>query len=404
MKPDLVFWRRYERYPYLLAKTVFFLLVAAAVFYLLRSISGVLSLVVLAMLVAYVLDPAVDWFEDRGYSRTTGIVLFLTMGAFGVLMMIGFLYPTIAHLVKVIGEGLTKLPPLDEIPALAWISHWFDLDLKAFLAQATERYQSQVPALLQEVGSALTQATTRLLQQTTVLVGAVINLALIPVLAFFFLRDFDEMKDRLAQYLPRHQEAWMVDRLRQMDQVVGAWIRGQIEVSLILAAMYAIGLAITFSFGQQGASSGLAIGVFAGLLNIVPYLGFLVGFVLALLVAIIDWHGWGPLVGVLLTFGVVQTIEGYVVTPRIVGEKVGLSPVAVIIALLLGAEVLGLLGVLLAIPVVGSLRVLMPDLIAWYQRSDIFLGDAAGREEKPDPEEATQEARSGDAEATSEST
>ena len=164
-----------------------------------------------------------------------------------------------------------------------------------------------------------------------------------------------------------------------MDNVVGAWIRGQIEVSIILGLMYALGLAITFGmYGEariDGMISGIAIGMVGGLLNIVPYLGFLIAFVMAILLALLDWAGWEPLVGVLLTFAIAQTLEGYVVTPRIVGEKVGLSPVVVIIALLLGAEVLGLLGVLLAIPVVGSLKVLLPDLIDMYKRSDWFLGE-----------------------------
>lgn len=390
-KSGVAFWRQYERYPYLLAKTLFFLLVASAVFYLLRSISNVLLPVVLAILIAYVLDPAVDWFEDQGFSRTKGIGLFLAVGALGLVLLISFLYPTIVHLIKSVGEDLSKLPSMIEKLPLSGLESWLGKDtmesLKGVLTGPTGPLSAQVPELLQGAGSTLSTAASGLLKQTTVLIGTVVNLVLIPILSFYFLRDFDDMKDEASKYLPRHQEEWMRGRLRQMDEVVGAWIRGQIEVSLILAGMYALGLALTFYLGGIEVSSGLAIGVFAGLLNIVPYLGFIVGFVLAILVALFEGTGWSPIIGVLLTFGIVQAIEGYVVTPRIVGEKVGLSPVAVIIALLLGAEILGLLGVLLAIPVVGSLRVLMPDLIAWYQRSDIFLGDAALKDAQDDATE-----------------
>ena len=123
-----------------------------------------------------------------------------------------------------------------------------------------------------------------------------------------------------------------------------------------------------------GVTSGIAIGLVSGALNVVPYFGFAVGAVLALLLALLNWNGGMPLLGVLLTFAIVQGLEGYVITPRIVGEKIGLSPVLVIIVLLIGGSLLGLLGVLLALPIAGAMGVLLPDLVAWYKKSDLYLG------------------------------
>ncbi|MEO0601515.1 MAG: AI-2E family transporter [Myxococcota bacterium] len=378
------FWRRYERYPFLLAKILFFVLIALGGYALLRTVSNVLLPIVLAMLLAYVLDPAVDWFEERGFSRTTSIVLFLVLGAIVLFLLAVFLYPTISHLVARIQSGFPSLLLLAETEWIPWIEEQLEVDtplsLRELFQDAISRSREYIPSLLQTLSDTLSAALAQVWTQTTVVVNWLVTLVLIPVLAFYFLRDFDRMKEVAVGYLPLPRRDWLLERLRRMDEVVGLWIRGQLEVALVLASMYSIGLGITFGLGEAGVSSGVAIGIFAGLLNVVPYLGFLVGFSLATLLALLDWSGWGGLVGVFLTFGVVQGIEGYIVTPRIVGDKVGLSPVAVIIALLFGAELLGLLGVLLAIPVVGSLRVLLPDLVAWYQRTEFYRGPRAEEE------------------------
>jgi predicted PurR-regulated permease PerM len=194
------------------------------------------------------------------------------------------------------------------------------------------------------------------------------------VLTFFFLRDFDRMRLAAVEYLPAHNRDWWLERIAQMNVVVGAWFRGQVEVAAILSLLYAVGLGVVFGIAGIGVISGVAIGLLSGLLNIIPYFGFLIGIVLSVLLAVLDWHGLGPLIGVIVVFAVVQGLEGYVVTPRVVGEKVGLPPVVVIITLLIGGQVLGLLGVLLAIPIAGVIRVLVPDAIGWYRRSDLYTG------------------------------
>ena len=116
------------------------------------------------------------------------------------------------------------------------------------------------------------------------------------------------------------------------------------------------------------------MGTISGLLNVIPYVGFAVGFVLSVLVVLIEWTGIWSLIGVLIVFSIVQGMEGYIITPKIVGEKVGLSPVTVIIVLLLGGELAGLLGILLAIPIAGAIKVILPDLKGWYQSSSYFTG------------------------------
>jgi len=367
------FWLRFQRYPYLLAKGVTFLLIAAGLWWVLSTIEDVLFPILAAMMLAYLLDPAVDWFEVRGFSRTVGIALFLGAGITFAVLFLLVLYPTVDHIIGRVSAGLPALVGLLRERAVPWAESYGLLDTGGLL----QRLQDQLPGLLRGLTGALTKAWTR----TGAVASSLLNVVLVPILTFYFLRDFDRMRTAAADYLPAHNREWLLVRIARMDKVVGAWFRGQLEVALILAMMYAIGLGVTFGMSGSGVTSGISIGVLAGLLNVIPYFGFLVGFVLSVLLALLDWTGWGGLIGVLLTFGVVQALEGYVVTPRIVGNKVGLSPVVVIVALLLGGELMGLLGVLLALPLAGISRVLLPDLVDAYKASDLFQGESPPAED-----------------------
>jgi predicted PurR-regulated permease PerM len=372
--PPQVVWSRYTRYPYVLARLATFGAVLVAVWWVLTAVQSVLFPVFLSMLLAYLLDPAVDWFEERGFSRTTGIGLFIALGGVGVTIFLLFLYPTIRHLVVTVSEGVPQLLDLLLNDAIPWVElqtgYEAPADLSALIAEYGDTVRAQLPGLVKQGGQAMGDLWVR---AGGVVAGAV-NLVMIPIFTFYFLRDFDRMRLSMVDYLPAHNRDWLLDRIAKMDEVVGAWFRGQIEVAAILAALYAVGLALTFGLTGIGFTTGIAIGLLSGFLNIIPYFGFVIGFGLSLLVSLIDWEPMA-LVGVLLTFAVVQGLEGYVITPRIVGEKVGLSPVVVIISLLLGGELLGLLGVLLALPIAGIVRVLLPDVLAAYRASTFFTGD-----------------------------
>lgn len=375
------FWLRWGRYPYLLAKLVTFVLIATGLLAVLTAVQDVLTPILVSLFIAYLLDPAVDWFEARGFSRTTGIALFLCIGAAGVSTFILFLYPTVAHLIERVGEGIPKIADLvqkDGIPwvmsdLMPWIEYQTGIDLGTvddWMMSISSAARTQLPNLARRASGAVGD----LWSKTGTIVASLLNLVLVPVLTFYFLRDFDRMRLATVDYLPLHNRPWLLDRIERMDEVVGAWFRGQIEVAFVLAMLYAFGLSVVFGLSGIGFTSGLAIGLLAGMLNVVPYFGFLVGFVLSVLLAVLDWSGWTPLVCVLVVFAVVQALEGYLVTPKIVGEKVGLSPVVVIISLLLGGQILGPLGILLALPLAGIARVLLPDAVSWYRSSDLYSG------------------------------
>ena len=372
LPPELV-WHRYTRYPFVLARVATVTIALLVLWWVLTSVEAVLFPVFLSLLIAYLLDPAVDWFEARGFDRTTGIFIFLGLGAVLLTVFILFLLPTVRHLITTVVDGVPALLEVLETEAIPWLEANTGYEVPASWSALVSEYQgglsAQLPSILQRLGNGIGDIIAR----TTDVISGALNLVMIPVFTFYFLRDFDRMRLSVVEYLPIHNRAWLLERIRRMDEVVGAWFRGQVEVAFILAGLYAVGLAVTFGATGIGATTGIAIGLLAGILNIIPYFGFVIGFGLSILVSLVDWEP-AALVGVVLTFAVVQTLEGYVITPRIVGEKVGLSPVVVIIALLLGGELLGLLGILLALPLAGIIRVLLPDFIEAYHQSAFYTG------------------------------
>lgn len=359
---------RRDTSPYvnLLAKLLFYLLVGGLVWLVLDSIAGVLSMLFVSLMLAYVLDPVIDWFEARRISRTLAIVILMV----GTLVVAGgfflWIVPTLVGELSNAGERLSGWLDQDHAGLLAWVQERVGVDAAELLEQGRARAQEYAPKAMALVGDIL-QGT---LERTASVVGWLLNVVMVPIFVFYFLRDFDLMKEDVVRLLPLQRREGIIQRAKRVDGVVGEWLRGQVKVALILAVLYATGLAIV------GVKLGIAIGILAGLLGIVPYLGFAFGFGLALLMTLLEWTGFGAPIGVAVVFTVVQLLEGYVITPRIVGEKVGLSPVAVIVVLLVGGELMGLLGFMLAVPVAGALKTILAEVLDWYRTSRHYLGEA----------------------------
>jgi predicted PurR-regulated permease PerM len=368
-------WHYYRRYPFILSRLVLFIGVLAVIYVVLKSIESVVFPLLVSLFIAYLLDPVIDWFEAHGVRRTAAIGLFLGLGLWGVVGFLLILYPTISNEIASVSDKLPKLIGMIQHDAIPWFEAKTGYELPAnfstIMSEHSETLKKQVPILAKGASSWLIS----LWSKTGAIVTSALNLVMIPVFTFYFLRDFDKMRLATVDYIPRPHRDFILTRVEKMDAVVGAWFRGQIEVAAILAVLYAIGLGTVFGLMGVGVTAGISIGVLTGLLNIVPYLGFAIGFVLSVAMVLLEWTGWMPLIAVLAVFIGVQALEGYVITPRVVGEKVGLSPVVVIIVLLLGGEILGLVGVLLAIPIAGVLRVLLPDFLELYTSSPFYTGD-----------------------------
>ncbi len=371
-----VFWQRYGKYPYILAKLAIAVAIVCGVLWLGRAVSSVLFPLFLSLLIAYLLDPLVDRFEGRRIGRTPAILLIMLVILLAIGVFVAFLYPLIARQVVLIFEKLPGLLEMIETQMLPWLQRRFEVEIPHTLNETITRYggelKSAAPAVLRKGGD----WATGLLTQTGLIVVSLINLVMIPIFIFYFLRDFDRMRLASVNFIPIYCRAFVLHRARLMDVVVGAWFRGQIQVALILAALNGVGLGVVFGVGGLSVFDGVALGVITGVLNVVPYLGFTIGFSLTILVVLIEWTSWGTLIGAMGVLVGVQVLEGYYITPKVVGDKVGLNMVTVIIVLLIGGELAGLMGVLLAIPVTGALKVILPDMIRAYRESTYFRGDA----------------------------
>jgi len=199
-------------------------------------------------------------------------------------------------------------------------------------------------------------------------VGMLVTLMLIPVITFYFLRDWPILITRIHGLIPRYQEKTVVDLAKQSDQILGAFLRGQLIVMLCLGVIYSIGLSIA------GLDLAILIGMIAGLLSFVPYLGFIIGFAAAAIAILVQVQS--PEVShvfyVFAVFGVGQALESFVLTPLLLGEKIGLHPVAVIFAILAGGQLFGFVGVLLALPVAAVIVVLLRHVQKQYMQSKYY--------------------------------
>ena len=190
--------------------------------------------------------------------------------------------------------------------------------------------------------------------------------ALVPVVAFFMLRDWDVFVAQFLQILPRSRVDQVKRLANKCDTVLGEFLRGQLLIMLLLGLIYAVGLSII------GIDLALLLGLTAGLASIVPYLGVVVGILLAGIAALAQFQEWMYLLAVLLVFGVGQLLESLFLTPILVGDKIGLHPVVVIFSVLAGGQLFGFVGVLLALPVTAILSVLAAEGLSNYKASHLY--------------------------------
>lgn len=389
-------WRTYTRYHFLLAKFIFFGCIAFLLYWCLSAVSGVLFPVFVSFIIAYLFDPLIDWFEERGVIRTVGILITLVAGLGLIALFVLILYPTIVEQVQHVAERFPKFIEVIRERTIPWIEANLGYDVPTNVDEGVEQYGKSLSDYLPNIVDQAGGWARGIVMSTGAIIATVLYAIMIPIFSFYFLRDFDRIRLKLIEFLPEHRRNYLLARAREMDEVVGEWVRGQLQVASILAVLYSIGLIFPFLACGLSVRAAVAVGVLTGMLNFVPYLGVGVGIVFSVLMVVINWSGLGPLVGTLGVFVGVQTLEGYFITPRIVGNKVGLSPVTVIIVLLVGGEIYGFFGVLLAVPVFGAFKVLLPDIIEYYKNTPFFTG----RRLVPDSIETRERKRERDREVT----
>lgn len=327
---------------------LFTLLGTVAVGWLLVLLAPILTPFVVSGLLAYLADPLVDRLQKIKLSRTLAVLIVFVLLVLLMVSVVALALPLIRAQIVVL---------LDQIPKyIAWVEGHFLPYITTQLGIELGDAKVGLAQFLKENWSSATQYAGNAMKIVTApggwILAGVLNLLLIPVVTFYLLRDWDDLVSHIGSFVPIKNRDKVFRLARESDEVLAAFLRGQVSVMLALAIIYSSGLALI------GLDNAFAIGVIAGLVSFVPYLGFVVGILLAGLAAIVQGFDLLHLGLVVAVFGVGQLAEGMFLTPKLVGDRIGLHPVIVIFAVMAGGQLFGFFGVLLALPVAAVVSVI----------------------------------------------
>ena len=340
-------------------------------------LGDVLTPFVAGMVIAYLLDPLADRLERWGASRTLATVLLTGLFILLVLGAVLLLVPVVEGQARSLSAAL---PALIE-SGWGWLGPWVEELRARFDLSTDEELQEALQSYAGNLGEWATGMLAGLVSGGAVILNIISLVVITPVVSFYLLRDWDRLVGTVDGWLPRDHRETIRRLLSDIDASIAGFLRGQLSVCVLLGLFYGLGLA---ALGLKG---GLLVGLLAGLISFIPYVGSIVGFVASIILAAVqfgptDWLMLGLTAGL---FGIGQFIEGNFLTPKLVGERVGLHPVWVIFALLAGGSLFGFLGVMLAVPVAAAIGVLIRFALGQYLASPLYAGQrATARDTAPD--------------------
>lgn len=341
---------------------VYLWLMTIALVFLLYLFAPVLKPFFIAALIAYLSNPVVDKLEQFKIPRILGVIIvFLLMLSLMTLIAL-FLIPLITDQINLLIHKLPIMIEWVQKTAIPWVNAKLGDGLDLKMENINRAVVEGLKAHQDMIGKIITTVTSSGFTIITVLFQTI----LVPVVTFYLLRDWNHLNHNLRHILPRRIEPTVVMLTKKYDEVLKSFLRGQLLVIIILGGIYTTGLWLV------GLQFAILIGLMAGLLNIVPYLGFSVGLITGLIAAYYQFQDLTHLIYVLIVFMVGQSIESMLLTPLLVGDSIGLHPVAVIFAVLTGGYFFGLIGALIALPVAAAIMVLVRYGLTKYYKSTLY--------------------------------
>ncbi len=334
----------------------------------------------LGLLVAYLLDPTVDWFERRGRSRTFGVVVIVAVLVIAIVAVALFLIPTLGNQLERLADRLPEYQKrlrLQLEPVFSRLEARYPEEIEELQARAIESVRENFPKLAGSIGKAAKGVFGNLFG----FVLALLNLVFVPVFAFYLLVDLPKLKTGLLGLVPVAYRGVVVARVREVDRAISSFVRGQLTIAIILAVINGLGLMLL------DVPFGLGIGMIAGFANMIPYMALVVGLVPALALAWAEHQELVRLVGVVAVFGGAQALEGMVLSPRILGKSVNLHPVWVLLSIIAGGSFFGFVGMLAAVPVAASIQVFTRHWLETYRNSAIYRSEPQTAPARDDPAE-----------------
>jgi predicted PurR-regulated permease PerM len=358
-----------RRLTLLMIRLLCYIVLAVIIWSILSKLSLVLTPVVVALVLAFLLDPSVRALEERRVPRWLAVVLM-------VLVFLGALTGVVLTLPYLVRQEIERFTA--QLPTYQML---ITTKLLPLLAKVFKYRASTINDWVRLISSQLTDWIRGAAGQLSETLGAallgvagffryVLAVLLVPIFAISFLMDMPSLTASIRELVPPRWQGLMGAIVHDVQVALGGWLRGQLIVMMIQAALYSIGLSFS------GIPLAIVIGCTAGFLAFVPYVGVSIGLLAALLVSLLEvsTRGAAPVLGVLMTFGAVQLLDAVVITPRAVGGRIGLSAVGVIFALSLGGSLLGYAGLLLAVPLAAVLKAVLPRLIGAYTATDFYRG------------------------------
>jgi predicted PurR-regulated permease PerM len=337
---------------------------------LLWLLGPVLTPFAVAALLAWVANPLVSRIERSGRSRATAVTLVFLLMTLLVVLVALLLVPMLRSQVEQAIEWGPKLGLWITGTAVPWLEARSGVSIAAYVDPA--EFGTLLKDHWRQAGGVAANVLDGLSRSGMAVLNFAINLMLIPLVTFYFMRDWDGMVGQVRVMIPRPLEPTVARLAKESDDVLGAFLRGQVSVMLALGTIYGVGLSLV------GLDLGFLIGMVAGLLSFVPYLGTAVGLVAAVIATLVEHGDLFHLVLVVAVFSGGQLIEGFVLTPWLVGDRIGLHPVAVIFAIMAGGQLFGFIGILLALPAAAVIMVLLRYGMARYRESLLYREDRDG--------------------------
>lgn len=318
-----------------------------------------------AFAISYLLFPLIRKIEAKGIKRSYAVLavfttLLIIAGIFAALTLPGLISDTKVFF-KELPTGSSKL--LQKIEKVS-----LKLGYEVYLSKDTisNYIETQISEFPGGLLKGITEGLKSSLSGLAKWVIAILNLFLIPLFFFYVINDYEKISEEIKSLVPKSMLPKLSEYFNLSNEVLSGYIRGQLIVAMVLGILYALGLSIV------GLRFGILIGLFSGLISIIPYAGLSLGFITAIIIAIANDASLGSMLGISAVFVIVQMLEGFIITPKLVGNKVGLGPLSTILALIIGGNLFGIVGMLIAIPVAAICKNLMKDLKEKYQQLDIY--------------------------------
>jgi predicted PurR-regulated permease PerM len=341
-------------------RTVFVALGSILLLLLVYVLRGVLVPLFVAFLLAYALDPVVDKLERWRLPRPFGAALVMLSLIAVIVVFCIFAVPVLLEELRLAGEDLPAQLSSVLAKTDVWLAQTFRIHIPHTVSDLTKTLSNAQLSTAAQAGAAAVFGTLSY-------VGVLLSLLIIPVFTFYLLIDFDRIVRKVGEMIPRRHVRSVGSVALQVHETLGGWVRGQLTANLVLAALYALGLRFV------DVRLAVPLGILTGMLAFVPYIGFSVGFVLALAMAILEWTGVGTIAAVCVVMFSVQLLDAFVVTPRIVGRSVGLGPLEVLVTMMGAGALFGFLGVFLAVPLGAVVKILIRRGMRSYLGSRYYL-------------------------------